>query len=57
MGVIEKMLPSLLVEIALVIIIVWCGYQAFSLMQLSRRPWFKILFYLSVLIVALSMLL
>ncbi|WP_167577827.1 hypothetical protein [Ammoniphilus sp. YIM 78166] len=51
------MIP-LLVQIAWVIVIVRCGYAAFKLLNRGRRkPWLDILFYISVVIIALAFLL
>ncbi|SES26162.1 hypothetical protein [Salipaludibacillus aurantiacus] len=49
--------PDLLIQIAWVIIIARCGYRAVNLMNSSRKPWFEILFYISVVLISLSFLL
>jgi len=51
------MIPKLLYQIALIIIIARCGYVAFTLLNKTRKAWLEILFYLSVVIVALTFLL
>jgi hypothetical protein len=50
-------ITPLLFQIALIIIIARCGYVAFNLLNGSRKSWLDILYYLSIVIVALSFLL
>ncbi|MEW9668174.1 hypothetical protein [Ammoniphilus sp. 3BR4] len=51
------MIPALLLQLAWVIIIARCGYKAFNLMNAKRKPWFEILFNISVVLISLSFLL
>ncbi|WP_179295550.1 hypothetical protein [Bacillus sp. FJAT-45350] len=51
------MIPTVLIQLALIIIIARCGYKAITLINSHRKPWFEILFYLSVVIFTLSFLL
>lgn len=51
------MIHVILLQIAWVIIIARCGYKAFQLMNTKRKPWFEILFYISVALVSLAFLL
>ncbi|WP_158289595.1 hypothetical protein [Paenibacillus flagellatus] len=51
------MIPSLLIQIALIVIVARSAYKAFTLGGSSRKPWFDIAFHVSVALVALSFLL
>lgn len=48
--------PKLVIQIALILIMIRCGYVGFQLMKPSRKNWLDILFYFSVAIVAFSFL-
>ncbi|MBP1933726.1 hypothetical protein [Ammoniphilus resinae] len=50
------MLTSLLLQIAWVIIIARSGYMVINMLNKRNKPWFDILFYLSVVIVSLGFL-
>lgn len=50
-------MPTLLVQIALVIIVVRSLYQAFKLFDNARKAWLELLFQLAVAVFALSLLL
>jgi len=50
-------IPGILIQIAWVLIIARCGYKAITLINHGHKPWFEILFYVSVIIVSLSFLL
>lgn len=53
----KHMLPALLIQIAWIIIIARCGYKLIHMLNGHRKPWFEILFYLSVIIISFSFLL
>jgi hypothetical protein len=50
------MFPELLVQISLIIIAVRCGYVALKLIQSHNKQWLDIAFYISIVIVMLSIL-
>ncbi|MEB3101880.1 hypothetical protein [Ferviditalea candida] len=50
-------MPSILTQIALIIIIVRSAYNAFQLLNRNIKPWMDIAYYISIIIVALSFLL
>ncbi len=45
------MIPALLLQISLIIILVRVIYVLVNLFKRSQKPWFEILFYLSIAIV------
>jgi hypothetical protein len=49
-------LPKLLIQIALIVIIVRCGYVAYTLLNHSKKRWLDIAFYVAVALLALSWL-
>jgi len=49
-------LTSLLLQIAWVIIIARSGYMVITMLNKRNKPWFDILFYLSIVIVSLGFL-
>ncbi len=49
-------LPKLVIQIALVLIMVRCGYVGVKLCNGSRKNWLDILFYFSVALVSFSFL-
>ncbi len=49
-------MPTLLYQIALIIIIARCGYMAFLQLNNRSKNWLDFLFHISVVIVALTFL-
>lgn len=50
------MVHSLIVQIALIIVIIRCGYLAVTLAQRAHKAWLDILFYTAAVVLALSYL-
>lgn len=50
------MVPRVLVEVAWIIIIARSGYKVINLLNSYSKPWFDILFYISIIVVGLSFL-
>jgi hypothetical protein len=51
------MIPTLIIQIALVIVVIRCGYVAFTLLNGHGKRWLDIAFYISVALIALNFLL
>lgn len=48
---------ALLVQLALIVIIVRCVYVGINLVKQAKKDWLNIAFYISIIIVALSLIL
>lgn len=49
-------MPSILMQIALIIIIVRSAYNVFQLVNRNKKPWMEIAYSISIILVALSFL-
>ncbi|MGJ9384679.1 hypothetical protein [Salipaludibacillus sp. CF4.18] len=51
------MIPTIIIQIAWLIVIARCGYKAINLLNSRMKPWFEIVFYIAVVIISISFLL
>lgn len=49
-------LPKIVIQLALIIIVVRCGYVAYTLLNHSKKRWLDIAFYVAVVLYALNAL-